>query len=338
MRFSAILATALAIGLSAPAARAEFSADKELVAKARQEGSIVLYTANQLESEQLITKRFNDRFPDMKVEVVRAPCSRLIARVEAEAASGNLRADVIEFSDVGLARKYENLFADYTPPNADKYPKSVRAVSPKFWPKTTWGYVLSYNSALVKSPPKSWDEVTKPEFKEKLGIIPAGAGGTTWTLAMFQRQALGEGHWKALAKKQYTMFPSDSPLASAIVRGEVRVGPLKSNSIIPMMAEGAPIGIVYPTDGVPITISAAGIGKNAAPPAAAKLYMDWVLSDEGQGAWVETSGGFTLLEGGAMPKGAEAGKVKLWVPDVDQYASLRDKWVAEWNDTFNYRQ
>ena len=66
--------------------------------------------------------------------------------------------------------------------------------------------------------------------------------------------------------------------------------------------------------------------------------MDWVLSDEGQAAWVDTSGGFTLLEGGSMPKGAESGKVKLWVPDVEQYASLRDKWVAEWNDTFNYRQ
>jgi iron(III) transport system substrate-binding protein len=198
--------------------------------------------------------------------------------------------------------------------------------------------VLSYNSALVKSPPTSWDDVTKPAFNQKLGMIPAGAGGTTWTLAMFQRQVLGEEHWKALAKKPYTMFPSDSPLASAIVRGEVRVGPLKSNSIIPMMAEGAPIGIVYPSDGVPITVSAAGIGKDAAHPAAARLYMDWVLSEEGQGAWVETSGGFTLLAGGAMPKGADAAKIKLWVPDVEQYAALRDKWVAEWNDTFNYRQ
>jgi iron(III) transport system substrate-binding protein len=220
MRLKAAMAAVALVGASMSAAQAQFSADADLVAKARKEGAVVLYTANQLESEQLISKRFNERYPDIRIEVVRAPGSRLIARIEAEAASGNLRADVIEFSDVGLARKYEKLFADYTPANADKYPQAVRAVSPKFWPKTTWGYVLSYNKALVKAPPASWADIVKPEFNVKLGMIPAGAGGTTWTLAMHQRQVLGEGYWKALAQKPYTMFPSDSPLASALVRGE----------------------------------------------------------------------------------------------------------------------
>lgn len=329
---------ALSISLIAGPALAQFKADPALVAAANKEGQVVIYTANQLESEQQLAKKFNERFPGVKVEIVRAPGSRLLARVDAEAASGKLAADIIEFSDSGLAKAYEKLLADYAPANADKYPAAIRAISPKMWPKTAWGYVLAYNKALVKSPPKSWADLTKPEFKEKLGWIPAGAGGTSWTLAMFQRQKLGENEWKNLAGKQPVMHPSDSPLLAALIRGEARVAPLKTNSIIPPMNDGAPIGIIYPTDGVPMTVSVAGISATAPHPNAARLYLDWILSNEGQEDWVKSSGGMTVLEGGSLPQGADKASLKLWFPDVKQYADLRNDWVNEWNTTFNYRQ
>ena len=317
---------------------AQFKADPELVAAATREGSVVIYTANQLESEQQLAKKFNQSFPGIKIEIVRAPGSRLIARIDAEASSGKLGADIIEFSDSGLAKSYEKLFADYAPANASKYPAEIRAISSKMWPKTAWGYVLAYNKELVKSPPRSWADLTKPEFKEKLGWIPAGAGGTTWTLAMFQRQKLGENEWKNLAAKQPVMHPSDSPLLAALIRGEARVAPLKTNSIIPPMKEGAPIGIIYPSDGVPMTVSVAGISATAAHPKAARLYLDWILSEEGQNEWVKTSGGMTVLAGGPLPEGADRASLKLWFPDVKAYAELRKDWVGQWNTTFNYRQ
>jgi iron(III) transport system substrate-binding protein len=118
----------------------------------------------------------------------------------------------------------------------------------------------------------------------------------------------------------------------------VTVAPLKSNSIIPMQREGAPIRIVYPDDGVSITVSAAGIPRTAPNPSAARLFMNWVLSREGQDVWVETSGGFSMLKGAKMPAGAEKLKLKLWVPDVKEYAALREAWIKEWNLLYNYRQ
>lgn len=333
-----LFAIALASSLIAGPALAQFKADAALVAAATKEGSVVIYTANQLENEQQLAKKFNERFPGIKIEIVRAPGSRLIARVDSEAASGKLAADIIEFSDSGLAKSYERLFADYAPANAAKYPAEIRAISPKLWPKTTWGYVIAYNKALVKAPPKSWTDLSKPDFTEKLGWIPAGAGGTTWTLSMFQRQKLGENEWKNLASKQPVMYPSDSPLLAALIRGEVRVAPLKTNSIIPAMRDGAPIGIVYPTDGVPVTVSVAGVSATAPHPKAARLYLDWILSEEGQEDWVKASGGMTVLQGGSLPEGAEKAGLKLWFPDVKAYAELRNDWVNQWNTVFNYRQ
>lgn len=338
MKHSYTLVIALVAMLATQPAHGEFMPNSTVVAAALKEGAVTIYTANQLDSEQQLAKKFNKKFPGIKIEIVRAPGSRLIARVDAEMASGKLSADIVEFSDSGLAKNYEKLFADYTPPNATKYPAELRSISTKLWPKTAWGYVLAYNKALVRKPPTKWSDLSQAGFKDKLGWIPAGAGGTTWTLAMFQRQQLGDGEWKALAKKKPTMYPSDAPLLAAVIRGEVRVAPLKTNSIIPSMKGGAPIGIIYPTDGVPITASAAGISATAPHPNAARLYLDWILSDEGQEEWVISSGGMTVLDGGPLPEGAVRNTLKLWLPNVKQYAELRATWVHEWNATFNYRQ
>lgn len=331
------VAIATAVSLLTTTSILAFDPDPALVEAATQQGRVVIYTANQLESEQELAEAFNARFPGIEIEIVRAPGSRLVARVEAEAASGQLGADIMEFSDVGLALAFEDLFADYAPPNSEDYPAEIRALSPKLWPKTSWAYVLAYNSALVSDPPQSWAAVSADDFDERLGWIPAGAGGTVWTLSMFQRQALGEEEWARLAAKQPVMFPSDAPLMDALIRGEVWVAPLKTNTMIPPMRDGAPLGIVYPEDGVPITVSAAGIAEGARNPDAARLFLDWILSDEGQGVWVETSGGVTMLANGQAPEGADEA-TNYWLPDLDQYLSLRDAWVEEWNTVFNYRQ
>ena len=87
---------------SAPArAQAEFGSP-ELIAAAKAEGKLVFYTANFAEVEQEVIKEFNKRFPEIKVEMIRAPGGQLITRVKTEAAAGKLIADVVDHSDRAL--------------------------------------------------------------------------------------------------------------------------------------------------------------------------------------------------------------------------------------------
>src|SRR5713101_8069382 len=86
------LAAALA-ALAAPAAAQDFG-PPELIAAAKAEGRLVYYTANFAEVEQEVIKAFNKRFPEIRVEMVRAPGGQLITRVKTEAAAGKLIADV----------------------------------------------------------------------------------------------------------------------------------------------------------------------------------------------------------------------------------------------------
>ena len=122
--FSGLVALAGVAGLGfalSPPARAQEFGSPELIAAAKKEGKLVFYTANFAEIEQQVIKEFNKRFPEIKVEMVRAPGGQLITRVRTEAAAGKLIADVVDHSDRGLMQPLEDLFQDYAPPNAADY-------------------------------------------------------------------------------------------------------------------------------------------------------------------------------------------------------------------------
>src|SRR5947208_15196088 len=112
----------LAIALNAAPARAQKDfGSPELIAAAKKEGKLVYYTANFAEVEQQVIKAFNKRFPEIKVEMVRAPGGQLITRVKTEAAAGKLIADVVDHSDRALMADLDDVFQDYAPPNAADY-------------------------------------------------------------------------------------------------------------------------------------------------------------------------------------------------------------------------
>ncbi len=118
IRAAAFLASAAAAHAAEPA----FVPSADLLAAAKKEGKLVLYTANFLDTEQAVAKRFAERF-GIALEIVRAPTGSLITRIKTEAAANRLIADVIDISDRVQARGMIELFAPYAPPNAADYPE-----------------------------------------------------------------------------------------------------------------------------------------------------------------------------------------------------------------------
>jgi len=311
----------------------------ELIEAAKKEGRFVYYTANFTEVEQETIKAFNKRFPFVKIEMVRAPGGQLITRVKTEAAAGKLGADVIDHSDRALMQPLEDLFQDYTPPNAGDYRTDI-LISKKLWPRVTLGWSIGYNTELIKNPPKSWMDLTKPEYGPKLiGQVVAPSGGTTWTRVMFERQVLGEDYHKRQAATQPVLYPSGAPLSDALVRGEVSIAPLLYNIVYVKKRDGAPVEIFFPPEGVPVNFYASGVTKTAANPNAGKLFLNWCLSQEGQAFMIKEQGNLTALKDPpAYPPGWDPKVVKTWAPDFQQYVALQKAWIEEWNKTYGYRQ
>jgi len=322
-----------------PAAAEEDFGSKDVIAAAEKEGSLTYYTANFAEVEQEVIKAFNKRFPKIKVAMVRAPGGQLIQRIKTEAAAGKLAADVVNHSDRGLMLELADLFQDYSPPNAKDY-RPDALVSPKLWPGVTLGWAIAYNTELVKNPPKTWMDLTKEEYKgKKIGQVVGPSGGTTWTRIMFERQVLGEDYWKKNAALEIALYPSGAPTSDALVRGEISIAPLLYNIIYTKIVEGAPAEAIFAPEGVPIIPYADGITKTSKSPNAARLFMNWRLSKEGQTFAIKSLGNITSLkEPPAFPKGWDPKAIKVWVPKFDEFEKLRASWLEEWNKTYGYRQ
>ncbi len=337
----ATLAGIAGLGLvlgGAPARAQQEFGSPELIAAARAEGRLVFYTANYAEVEQEVIKEFNKRFPEIKVEMVRAPGGQLITRVRTEAAAGKLIADVVDHSDRALMLPLEDLFQDYAPPNAADYDPAA-LVSPKFWPRATVVWSLAYNTELVKDPPKTWMDLTKPEYDKMTGQVFAQSGGTTWTRIMFERQVLGEEYWAKQAATHPILYPSGAPMADSLGARRGGDGSLLYNAIYPKQKDGAPIKIVFPPEGVPVNPYATGIPKTAAHPNAAKLFLNWCMSKEGQTFMIRELGHLTSLKVAPFyPEGFDPKVVKVWYPKFDDYVKLHAAWVADWDKTYGYRQ
>ena len=341
MKISRRMAIAGAAALASGRAQAfaPYTPAPGLVEAARKEGRMVYYTASFTEVEQEVINAFNKKFPGIRVELVRASGGQLITRIKTEVAANKLSADVIDHSDRGLMKEMEGIFADYAPPNGGDYlPASL--ISPKLWPRLTPVWAIAYNTDLVKNPPKGWMDLTKAGYeKGAIGQVIAPSGGTTWTRIMFERQVLGEDYWKRQAATKPALYPSGAPLSDALVRGEVSIAPLIYNAIFPKKRDGAPVEIFFPPEGVPVSPYATGIPKSAAHPNAAKLFLDWSLSEEGQAFTIKDQGNLTSLKVPPfLPEGFDPKVAKVWVPQFPEFATLRDKWIEEWNTVYGYRQ
>jgi len=320
-------------------AQAQSFGGNELIEAAKKEGQFTYYTADFSEPESEIIKAFNKRFPFVKVAMVRAPGGQLITRIKTEAAAGKLGADAVTHSDRGLMKGIADLFQDYAPPNAKDYRDDVQA-APQLWPKTTLGWSIAYNTELEKDPPRSWMDLCKPQYgPKKIGQVIAPSGGTTWTRIMFERQTFGEDYWKKQAATQPVLFPSGAPTSDSLVRGEISIGVLLYNIAYIKKKDGAPVEIIFPSDGVPLNYYAAGVPKASQNPNAAKLFLNWCMSDEGQAFHIKELGYLTALKNPPFnPPGYDPKVIKPWAPNFEQYVTLRDQWIEEWNKTYGYRQ
>jgi iron(III) transport system substrate-binding protein len=124
-----------------------------------------------------------------------------------------------------------------------------------------------------------------------------------------------------------------------MVRGEVSIAVLLYNIAYIKKRDGAPVEIIFPSDGVPLNFYAAGVTKSAASPNAGKLFLNWCMSEEGQAFQIKELGYLSALKNPPLnPPGFDPKVIKTWAPRFEEYVKLRTEWLEEWNKTYNYRQ
>jgi putative spermidine/putrescine transport system substrate-binding protein len=243
-------------------------------------------------------------------------------------------------ADIGImygpVAEQKGVLPNFIPPNAAKLPAGLKAKNGGWVPTFVGVPAMVINTDVIKNVPKTWKDLLEPEFKGKVGTINAAGGGATDMNVFFAWVYDNGGDQYNLdagvefAKKMAQQYASASPTVPALEKGEVPIWLRYDFNCIAaanaVKKNGVGVTVVLP----PISIygpSALMINKyNTAKMDVAKLFLDFVLTDEAQVAFARF---------GARPIRYTLGDLTVpddikanWLPD-EAYAQVAQ--IKDWN-------
>ncbi len=258
--------------------------DQKLLAGAKKEGELTIYTSAQMKDMGKLADAFRKKY-GIKASIWRASSEKVLQRAVQEARAGRYTMDVAETNGPELESMHREkiLEAVKSPYLVDLIPE---AVPPHHeWVGTRLNvFVQAYNTNEVKKRdlPKTWEDLASPKWKDKLGIEQADYD---WLAG--EAQLLGEAHavkvFKAMVDANgISVRKGHTLLTQLVVSGEVPLALTVYNyKAEQFKRKGAPIDwfSIGPAIARPNGIA---VAKNAPHPYAALLFYDFEISPEGQ--------------------------------------------------------
>ena len=257
--------------------------EKRLIERAKQEGALTVYTSLAPTESQPLTQAFEKKY-GIKVELWRALSDRVVQRIVNEARAKHHVADVVETNSPemeNLAR--EKMFSEFFTPHAADLPAASIPKHRLWLPDRFNFFVVAYNTGKVRREelPSSYLGFTDPKWKGRIGIE---ANDAEWMATLVKKWGEGPGmaYFRKLAEQKPEMRKGHVLLAQLVAAGDVQVGlTIYSGNAETLKRKGAPVDWV-PMDPVAARAQGIAIASNAPHPAAALLFVDFVLSEEGQ--------------------------------------------------------
>jgi iron(III) transport system substrate-binding protein len=297
---SYFLAIGAIVTLGAAPAAAQAAADnpamyrgpdrqQRLIEGARKEGQVTVYSS-MIADQALrpILNGFEAKYPFVKPQYVRDDPPQQLQKVMAEARAGRMVVDVLESTGLEVPVRAAGIDQPFWSPEVEAY-KPERRDPNNYWAPTRFSYLgACYNTNLVKpgEAPKSFEDFLDPKWKGKIAWSSTVIGAMLFITGV--RNNMGEE--RALAYLQKLAKQDVAPIASAnrVVVDRVMAGEhalcLDSFLHHPIISarKGAPVAPL-PLDPVLTVVSSVMLPKAPPHPHAAMLFIDYLLSKEGQG-------------------------------------------------------
>lgn len=326
----------------APVAADEMTAqEKQLYEAAKKEGKLTWYVAQySTKQSEDHGQTFTKRYPGVTVDVIRTTGQVAYARLTQDLRAGVPQCDLFTGTDIGhyVTLKKDKQLLKYVPENHAKLRKPYQNLDSDGYYFTTSANptVIIYNTNLVKpeDAPKNWTDLVNPKWTDKVAVAHPGFSGSmgSWTVLMVKLYG-----WEFLDKlKKVNPLIGRSLLDPPTIlnAGERAVGISSMTTATRLYLDKNPIAIVYPTDGVKLTLSASGIPANAPHPNAAKLFANYLLSVENSETLVKW-GGQPLNAAVSPPKGVPSiDEIKVAPLSEEEVVAQVPETIERWRDTF----
>jgi len=308
---------ALAASVAVPSVWAQADASwPRIVDAAKKEGSLVIYHQTPALVMERVTKDFMAQYPEIKVEVRRllTPVTHMQA-IETEKSTRIDGGDITQYANSiwHRDRAQENFFIKPVGPATADYPKesllygqvAVVAIMP---------FVLGYNTNLVKTPITNIRDLLRPELKGKVGSSDLVAE-TVYAYYDWLERTQGADFLPQFAAQNPRLTAGVVPLFQALAAGELAAAAWGIHAIAnSLIAQGAPIKVVQTNPSFASADVVAALA-HAKRPNAAHLFLDYIMSRRGQGAWNGTGETASVIAG--IPGSLDAKTMQPW--DVFKY-------------------
>jgi iron(III) transport system substrate-binding protein len=307
-------------------------------AQGKPEDQVVVYSAADADMVNAMVAAFQAKYPATKVSTVVAGTGEIIKRMEAEAARP--LGDVVwSVGPESLGAK-KTLLAAYESREAAAFFPGQAPADKQWTPFTVMPYIIMYNKKLVPEAeaPKSWRDVLDPRWKGKVAYADATKSGSSYTLLVTWLTVFGKNDagWKYVEDvlRQSKVLPKSSMTYQMVANAEIPLGLTFEQAAFEYLKGGAPIGLVYPAEGTAIIPDGSAIIANAPHPNAARLFLDFTVSKEGQALVVEKFGRRSVRKDVPTPAGLPTlDKIKPIAYDLQYAADNRNEILKRFQDT-----
>jgi iron(III) transport system substrate-binding protein len=302
---------------------------------ARREGEVVWYASMNLSEANAVITKFEERYPFIKVKLNRTGSEKLLTKLLTEARLGKSFADVIQTVEFSMhIFRSRGLLARYIPQANAFYPKEFKDEG--YWTTVYYNpYVVAYNTRLAQRPlPKTYDDLLDPKWKGNMMMEGTKAD---WFAGMLQIMGEERGlrYMRELAKQQPVPREGHELLAQLVSAGE---GVLDINipaaSVERLKERGAPIDWLA-LGASPAVMVGIGLSQRAPHPTAARLFINFILSREGQ-KLMQTPGRLVARGDLAAEQAAMVKELKI-VPVNPALAEKLDEYAKQLRAIFGTR-
>lgn len=308
--------------------------------------TLTVYSALEADQLQVYEKAFNAVYPDIKLQWVRDSTGIVTAKLLAE--KNNPKADAVwglAGSALGLLAS-QDMLQPYAPQGLDSINSKMRDIeNPPAWVGMS-GYasVLCVNTVELEKQklpmPSSWEDLLKPDYAGKIVMPNPASSGTGFLDVSAWLQLFGEEkgwtYMDGLHKNIGSYTHSGSKPCNLAAAGEYPIGISFDYRGVRLKEQGAPLALVFPSEGLGWEIEAAAIIKGSKNMDAAQKLADFSASEAAAQMYKEQ---FAVL---ARPVAADGNpelpsdlNQRLIDNDFAWSATNRERIIKEWTKRYD---
>jgi iron(III) transport system substrate-binding protein len=247
--------------------------------------NLVLYTSQPDKDAAETVAGFNKRNPGIRVEIFRSGTTEIMNKLMAEIAAGDPRPDLLLVADsVSLELlKKENRLLAYPEADVSNFPAEAYDKDRTYFGTKLITTGIVYNTG-AKERPTSWKDLADPRFRGQLVMpSPLYSGAAAITVSTFAaRQDLGWSFMDALKANNIVAVRGNGAVLRSVASGEKGYGILVDFMALNAKAKGSPVEFVMPSEGLTAVTEPVAILRTARNQRAARAFVDFLLSEEGQ--------------------------------------------------------